>query len=107
MRFRLEETDVFRDGAWEHQEPLILNDGTTIPPPDLPPITTNNNHIGTSLRAMGLTMSGIIVVLSAVCVVDPCLPTSASGSSQSTIFSSIDLYRMFPHGVLHYLSQFG
>lgn len=43
--------------------PLVFNDGTNVVQPDLPRITLDKNNIGTGLRASGLFMFSIIVVL--------------------------------------------
>lgn len=64
VRFQMAETDVFQESEWKQVIPIILNDGTSIPPPDLPPIEEDRNYIGRALRILGLTMSGIIIALS-------------------------------------------
>ena len=64
MRFQTVETNVFQDGEWTSIQPVVFNDGTTIPPPDLPEIFLNENFIGTPLRVAGLCMAGVILLLS-------------------------------------------
>eukprot|EP00970_Alexandrium_tamarense_P007498 scaffold1379_cov209-Alexandrium_tamarense.AAC.28 len=57
------ESYMFKGGKWETVVPLVFNDGTNVVQPDLPRITLDKNNIGTGLRASGLFMSSIIVVL--------------------------------------------
>ena len=64
VRFQTVETNVFQEGEWTLIQPVVFNDGTTIPPSDLPEISINKNYIGTSLRVAGLCMAGVILVLS-------------------------------------------
>jgi len=61
---RVQQTAVFLDGHWEERVPFVYNGGTTDTPADLPPVTEDNNFIGTTLRAIGLTMAGLVMCLS-------------------------------------------
>ncbi|CAJ1931279.1 unnamed protein product [Cylindrotheca closterium] len=58
------ETDIFQDGEWISVKSRIFNDGTTIPPPGLPPVVPANLYIGRSLRSVGLVLAGAILTLS-------------------------------------------
>ena len=64
VTFSTVETDVFKDGAWVKLQPVVFNDGSTTPHPDLPEVTVDMNYIGTGWRAAGLTMAGLILLLS-------------------------------------------
>jgi hypothetical protein len=56
-------TDVFRRGAWKEDVPMTFNDGTTNPPPDLPPVDLEMNYIGWPLRGLGLYISFVLMTL--------------------------------------------
>jgi hypothetical protein len=64
VTFSLIETDLFQNGEWLSLESVIFNDGSRIPPPDLPKVTVDMNYIGTGWRAAGLAMAGVILLLS-------------------------------------------
>ena len=64
MKIKTVETDLFQDGQWTQVQPHIFNDGSTTPSPDLPPLDIENNYLGTALRAVGLSMTILIVTLS-------------------------------------------
>eukprot|EP00526_Cylindrotheca_closterium_P002556 CAMPEP_0113608044 /NCGR_PEP_ID=MMETSP0017_2-20120614/3709_1 /TAXON_ID=2856 /ORGANISM="Cylindrotheca closterium" /LENGTH=924 /DNA_ID=CAMNT_0000516691 /DNA_START=764 /DNA_END=3539 /DNA_ORIENTATION=+ /assembly_acc=CAM_ASM_000147 len=51
------ETDIFQDGEWVSVKSRTFNDGTTIPPPDLPPVEPSNIYIGFGLRIFGLLLA--------------------------------------------------
>lgn len=50
--------------TWNEEAESLFNDGTSRIPPDLPPSSLDYNYISTGLRAGGLAMAGLIVVLS-------------------------------------------
>eukprot|EP00980_Cylindrotheca_fusiformis_P029599 scaffold23584_cov127-Cylindrotheca_fusiformis.AAC.2 len=56
-------TDVFPNGKWEQVVPMTFNDGTTDPPPDLPPVNLEMNYLGWPLRGIGIFMSFALVIL--------------------------------------------
>jgi hypothetical protein len=56
-------TDVFRSGEWKEVVPMTFNDGTTNPPPDLPPVDLEMNYIGWPLRGLGLFISFVLMTL--------------------------------------------
>ena len=64
IQFQTVETDVFSNSEWNSVKPLIFNDGSTIPPPDLEQLIRNDNHIGKSLRIVGYCLSSCIMILS-------------------------------------------
>jgi hypothetical protein len=64
IRLNAVETDVFRDGKWRQVEQLVFNDGSTLPPPDLPDADENYNYIGAALRWIGFGMAGLILSVS-------------------------------------------
>jgi 7 transmembrane sweet-taste receptor of 3 GCPR len=64
IRFKTVETDVFRRGEWSETVPYVFNDGSTIPPSDLPPVRIDNNYLGPYLRGMGYFMAAVILCLS-------------------------------------------
>lgn len=55
---------VFREGEWNFSgAPLVFNDGTSNVPLDLPPLDTEENFLTPSLRAGGLVMCGLVLLL--------------------------------------------
>ncbi|KAL3940010.1 MAG: hypothetical protein SGBAC_005362 [Bacillariaceae sp.] len=58
------QTDMFQDGEWISFKSRIFNDGTTVPPPGLPPVEPENIYIGRSLRSVGLLLACMIWTLS-------------------------------------------
>ena len=62
--YKAVESRLFRDAEWETVNDFIFNDGTTTPPPDLPPLVPNRNHINNALRIVGLTFCAISLLLS-------------------------------------------
>eukprot|EP00526_Cylindrotheca_closterium_P002603 CAMPEP_0113608382 /NCGR_PEP_ID=MMETSP0017_2-20120614/3900_1 /TAXON_ID=2856 /ORGANISM="Cylindrotheca closterium" /LENGTH=913 /DNA_ID=CAMNT_0000517073 /DNA_START=53 /DNA_END=2794 /DNA_ORIENTATION=+ /assembly_acc=CAM_ASM_000147 len=64
VRLKTVVSDVFPNGSWEELIPMRFNDGSTIPPPDLPPVEVDMNYIGWTLRLAGW-LSAVFVVISA------------------------------------------
>ncbi|KAK1740311.1 GABA-B receptor-like protein [Skeletonema marinoi] len=64
VQFKSQETDVFEFGAWRSLQPFVFNNGDTIAPPDLPETEVDRNYIPAVLRSVGLTLCGVIIVLS-------------------------------------------
>jgi hypothetical protein len=64
IRLHAVESDVFRDGKWIQVEQLVFNDGSTVPPSDLPDAHEDDNYIGAALRGIGLGMAGLILFVS-------------------------------------------
>ena len=64
VTFKAVDSDLFMDGKWEELSPYMYNDGTSNIPSDLPAIEINYQYIGTPLRATGMSMAGVVVVLS-------------------------------------------
>lgn len=64
VSFKAVETDVFQDSKWKSLAPPIFNDGTSTAPLDLPEVTVDKNYIGTGWRAAGLSLMGVILLLS-------------------------------------------
>jgi hypothetical protein len=64
VTFSTVEADVFQNGEWLSLKSVVFNDGSSIPPPDLPEVTVDMNYIGTGWRAAGLAMAGVILLLS-------------------------------------------
>eukprot|EP00986_Skeletonema_menzelii_P011228 scaffold5693_cov141-Skeletonema_menzelii.AAC.35 len=64
VQFKSQETDLFESGAWRSLKPFVFNSGNTIVPADLPETDVDRNYIPTGLRAVGLTLCGLIIILS-------------------------------------------
>jgi hypothetical protein len=56
--------DVFQDGSWVEVDPYVFNDGSTVPPPDLPVVDMDFNYLGRALRGMGYFMAVLVLVMS-------------------------------------------
>lgn len=65
VTFKPSSSFLFVNGQWKQQAPPIFNDGTSTIQPDLPPLTTDYNYIGTGLRAAGLVMACVVLLLCA------------------------------------------
>mmetsp|Transcript_12125 Transcript_12125/g.35439 ORF Transcript_12125/g.35439 Transcript_12125/m.35439 type:complete len:990 (-) Transcript_12125:254-3223(-) len=62
-------TDIFTSGEWSNIEPYRFSDGTTVIPSDLPYLETDNNYLSTGLRAAGLAMCALSILLSAAAAI--------------------------------------
>lgn len=63
MKFKGVDTDLFKSGERESLAAYTFNDGTTDVPLDVPMLETNSNYLGTALKAVGLILCGVNVVL--------------------------------------------
>jgi len=64
VQFKSQETDIFEFGAWRSLRPFVFNGGNNIVPSDVPEVDVNRNYIPTALRALGLVLCGVIIILS-------------------------------------------
>lgn len=69
VTFRTVSTEVRENGKWKPVEgapPFVYSDGTTSPPPVLPPLDEDLNLVSTGARAFGLALSGTALLLSII-----------------------------------------
>jgi hypothetical protein len=64
--FTLQGSHFFDNGLWTETTPFIYNDGTTNPPPSIPPFQYDYNYIGSALRIAGICLASCIILLSAI-----------------------------------------
>jgi hypothetical protein len=66
QRFSMYPSQVYTKGQWVNvgDNEFIFADGTTTPPPALPPVNEDKNYIGNSGRATGYALMGIVMALS-------------------------------------------
>jgi hypothetical protein len=66
QHFSMYPAQVYNQGQWVNvgENEFLFADGTTTPPPALPPVKEDKNYIGTSGRATGYALMGIVMVLS-------------------------------------------
>lgn len=71
VRFEMVPTKVFQDGTWQGlpDQPFFFSDGTTTPPPSLPPVHMDKNFIGQVGRTIGYGLMGIIMLCSIVSLI--------------------------------------
>lgn len=62
--FKLVRAEIYQDKDWKELEPLLFNDGTNNIPLDLPEVTVDENLLTPGLRAGGLILCGIVLLLS-------------------------------------------
>jgi hypothetical protein len=62
--FKMVRSALYQENEWEQLAPLIFNDGTSNVPADLPSIDVDHNLLTPGLRAGGLFMCGLVLVLS-------------------------------------------
>ena len=62
--FEARDSNFFSSGVWKEETPFVYNDETTHPPSDLPPFELDKNYIGRTVRAVGLSMAGFVLLLS-------------------------------------------
>ncbi|CAJ1944265.1 unnamed protein product [Cylindrotheca closterium] len=65
VRLKAVVSDAFPNGSWEEVVPIRFNDGSTIPPPDLPPVEMDMNYIGWALRLTGW-LSAVFIFISTI-----------------------------------------
>ena len=65
--FKTVRTALFEQGEWVFLEDMVFNDGTSNIPSDLPNLEIDDHHLTPALRAGGLTMCALALVLSTVC----------------------------------------
>ena len=64
IRFTTTVTDFFKDGEWFNLEPYTFNDGSRVPPLDIPEQKVDNNYIPSGLRAFGMAMGALVMFAS-------------------------------------------
>jgi hypothetical protein len=67
--FKLVRSAIYQGNEWENLVPLIFNDDTSNIPADLPAVDVDQNLLTPGLRAGGLVMCGVVLVLSSALAV--------------------------------------
>lgn len=58
------EVSFYNGSNWTSSNKIVFNNGTTIPPADLPTLKVNYNFIDVWLRSIGFSVAGIVVSFS-------------------------------------------
>jgi hypothetical protein len=69
VRFESVDSGLYYQGNWTQLSPFVFNDGTTIPPGNLPPVNEDLRYIIPVIRGFSLTLYAICIISAISCIV--------------------------------------